>query len=329
MNELPDAELMEWLSGVSRSFVLTIRALPRGLRGPVGLAYLLARASDTIADTASAPINTRRECLAGFSGALLGERADLFERVREIVPENAAERSLLANLPRVTAALASLPAADRAEITSLLGRITRGQEMDLMRFPDPAQPRALETGAELDEYTYLVAGCVGEFWTRICAAHLPRYGRLDLETLCRLGRGFGQGLQLVNILRDIPEDLRNGRCYLPMAELREVGIAGVEDLRQGDLRRADPVFEAWRLKALACHEDGRRYIEAIRPWRIRFACLLPWALGVRTLKLIHEQSPLTEEARVKVGRPEVRRIARRALWAAVSNRAVRAWGDEG
>jgi phytoene/squalene synthetase len=36
---------------VSRSFYLTIRFLPRPLREPVGLAYLLARATDTIADT--------------------------------------------------------------------------------------------------------------------------------------------------------------------------------------------------------------------------------------------------------------------------------------
>ena len=47
MKEFSDAELMDLLKGVSRSFVLTIRALPRGLRRPIGLAYLLARASDT------------------------------------------------------------------------------------------------------------------------------------------------------------------------------------------------------------------------------------------------------------------------------------------
>ncbi len=73
MNPFDDAELMEVLKGVSRSFVLTIRALPKGLRRPIGLAYLLARASDTIADTATAPVEARTECLRAFAGSLLRE----------------------------------------------------------------------------------------------------------------------------------------------------------------------------------------------------------------------------------------------------------------
>jgi len=318
MNPLDDTELMELLAEVSRSFVLTIRALPKALRRPVGLAYLLARASDTIADTASAPIDARVECLRAFARGGEGAALD------QIKPTKEAESYLLTNLGRVSEAVEELPDTDRGEIAALLKKITRGQELDLLRFPEPAQVRALETAAELDEYTYLVAGCVGEFWTRICSAHLPRYGRLPLAEMEKLGRGFGQGLQLVNILRDLPEDLANGRCYLPMAELRAAGIGAADELRT-DPRRAAPVFEAWRVKALAYHDEARRYIEAVRPLRIRFACLLPWALGLRTLVLIRERPPLENAERIKVGRDEVRRIMRRAIWAALANGAVRRW----
>jgi farnesyl-diphosphate farnesyltransferase len=321
MKDFSDAELMELLRGVSRSFVLTIRALPKRLRRPIGLAYLLARASDTIADTATAPVGARIECLRAFAAAPAGELADALPYIAEIRPENSAEQYLLANLGRVSGAAGCLPAADRAEIVALLAKITHGQELDLLRFPDSGELRALETAEELDEYTYLVAGCVGEFWTRICAAHLPRYGRIEIEELCRLGRNFGQGLQLVNILRDVPEDMRNGRCYLPMAELRGLGIASPEQLR-GNLPAAAPVFEYWRRKALGYQAEARRYIEGIRPLRIRFACLVPWALAVRTLNLLREQSPLENAGRVKVSRKEVARIMRRAVWAALSNRAV-------
>jgi len=321
MKAFADKELMELLNGVSRSFVLTIRALPKGLRRPVGLAYLLARATDTIADTATAPIEARVECLRAFAGE------GMSARLSEIKPANEAEQYLLANLERVTGALQALPDADREKVAALLGKITRGQELDLLRFPDPSTVRALETAGELDEYTYLVAGCVGEFWTHICGAHLHRYSRLDLGELARLGRGFGQGLQLVNILRDFPEDIGNGRCYLPMADLRMAGVSDPEELRR-DMRPAAPVFEAWRQKALLHHEAARQYIEAIRPWRIRFACLLPWALGVRTLKMIGEKSPMEEGRRVKVGRKEVGKIMRRAVWGAVSNGAVRRWARE-
>ena len=47
------------LKSVSRSFYLTIRVLPENLQQPIGLAYLLARASDTVADTSNAPVEVR------------------------------------------------------------------------------------------------------------------------------------------------------------------------------------------------------------------------------------------------------------------------------
>jgi farnesyl-diphosphate farnesyltransferase len=50
-NSARDFLLGPLLKGVSRSFYLTLRVLPAGMRDPVGLAYLLARAADTIADT--------------------------------------------------------------------------------------------------------------------------------------------------------------------------------------------------------------------------------------------------------------------------------------
>ena len=324
MKPLSDGELMEILRGVSRSFILTIRALPQGLRRPVAVAYLLARASDTMADTAAAPVEARVQCLRGFMAGLLGQGNGLIPGLADIYPDLEPEQYLLKNLDRVIAALDALPEADRREIVSLMENITHGQEIDLLKFPDAIIVRALETAEELEEYTYLVAGCVGEFWTRICTAHLPQYGRLDLDDLCRLGRRFGQGLQLVNILRDLPEDIRNGRCYLPMAELRQAGIADPQDLRD-HLQLAGSVFEHWRQQALGYHEDGRQYIQEIRPLRIRFACLLPWALGVRTLKLMAERSPLEQRERIKVDRKEVGRIMRRALWGAMSNSAVKHW----
>ena len=47
------------LKGVSRSFYLSLRFLPAPMRGPAGIAYLLARASDTIADSATIPAAER------------------------------------------------------------------------------------------------------------------------------------------------------------------------------------------------------------------------------------------------------------------------------
>ena len=62
---------------------------------------------------------------------------------------------------------------------------------------------------ELDQYTYYVAGCVGEFWTRMVCAHRPGMERWNVDEMSAIGVRFGKGLQLTNIVKDIARDLRN------------------------------------------------------------------------------------------------------------------------
>lgn len=309
------------LAAVSRSFYLTIRILPGSLRGPIGLAYLLARASDTIADSAQAPAAVRLLHLAAFDAMIRGGNRDcLADLQREILPANAGERELIAKLDRCLAWLDSLTAADRAEIAAVMAKIIRGQALDLDRFPAGARIVALASAAELDEYTYLVAGCVGEFWSRICVQHLPRYASLDLDALCRLGRSYGQGLQLVNILRDAPADLRAGRCYLPKDELLAAGVEPDELPRKPAAART--VFARWLATARAHLDDGFRYIEAVRPARLRAGCFLPWHLALETLRLLEATPPLENAERIKVPRSTVRAALWRTLPVAFSNRAL-------
>ncbi len=127
--------------------------------------------------------------------------------------------------------------ADRWEIRRVIFRIAHGQALDLVRFGDGRELTALATVTELDDYTYFVAGSVGEFWTRLCERHLAgKFAKLPEAEMLRLGKRFGQGLQLINILRDLPEDLAAGRSYLPTDELVAAGLT-VDDLdeiaRQG------------------------------------------------------------------------------------------------
>lgn len=294
------------LASVSRSFYLTIRVLPPQLRAPIGLAYLLARASDTIADTADAPEPVRLAHLAAFGRMIAtGDTSALPLLQREIRPDSAGELDLIAKLDRCLAWLAAQEAADRAEIAAVMEKIIRGQALDLQRFAAGDGVTALANATELDDYTYLVAGCVGEFWTRLCLRHLPRYATLDAAELTRLGVNFGKGLQLVNILRDAPDDLRHGRCYLPADELRTVGVT--PDKLLADPVPARPVFEAWTWQARDYLEDGQRYLEALRPARLRVACFLPWYLGVETLRFLRVQPPLETLVRIKVPRATVYR----------------------
>ena len=303
------------LKSVSRSFYLTIRILPARLQAPIGLAYLLARASDTIADTAEAPEPVRLRHLAAFGKMIRAGASDgLPDLQREIQPPDPGERELIAQLDRCLAWLATLPESDRREIARVMEKIIRGQTLDLQRFPKGDGVIALQTSAELDEYTYLVAGCVGEFWTRLCLAHLPRYARASESELLRLGVNYGKGLQLVNILRDLPADRRAGRCYLPADELRAANSTPAKPARE--------VFDRWHRRAAGHLEDGRRYLAALRPARLRIGCFLPWYLGIETLRLLRERPPLESEGKIKVPRSTVRAALLRAPLVAFSNRAL-------
>lgn len=312
----------ELLASVSRSFYLTIRILPAELRAPIGLGYLLARASDTIADTADASAEVRLMYLTAFGEMIRrGNTSGLADLQREIRPTAAGECELIAKLDRCLEWLAAMEDADRRDIATVMEKIIRGQALDLERFATREGIIALQSAAELDEYTYLVAGCVGEFWTRVCLRHLPRYATIDAAELERFGVSFGKGLQLVNILRDAPADLRDGRCYLPEDELRAAGIAPSRLMLEPATAR--PVFDRWAAQARAFLDDGFRYIEALRPARLRVGCFLPWYLGIETLRLIRARPPLENADRIKVPRSTVYRAMVLGVPVAFSNSALR------
>lgn len=301
------------LRGVSRSFYLSIRLLPPVLREPVGLAYLLARATDTIADTGSLPAAERQAKLALLAGAIMGSLP-----AREALPALAAsfaplqadpdERNLILALPRCLEWLDALGEADRASIREVLRLITKGQSLDVARFGEPGPVRALASAAELEEYAYLVAGCVGEFWTVLCERHLPRFADAPAADMREWGRAYGMALQLVNILRDTGEDLAMGRCYLPADELAAAGLAPQDAAAHP--AKLQPVRERWLARAGAMLEQGMTYSAAVRDRRVRAATALPALVGARTLSLLETAGQDALRAKVKVPRSEVRAI----LW---------------
>lgn len=343
--------LTSLLKGVSRSFYLTMRVLPRPIRSQIGLAYLLARAADTIADTEIVPLNERlqallllRERILGrqekrldfgklarhqgqpCGGALLGHCEDALRDIeydkltdpRLVRPEgSSAERILLERIEDILVALSHVSPADQQLIREVLTTITSGQELDLNRFGDVQanQIVSLKTELELDDYTYRVAGCVGEFWTRICRAHLFPKAPLDEALLLTNGVRFGKGLQLVNVLRDLPSDLRQGRCYLP-DETLQVRQLVAKDLLQPD---NEPQFRPLYQMYLDRTEDhlwaGWTYTNTLprRLARVRLACAWPILIGIKTLAKLRAHNALDPTQRIKISRREVRGLMARSM----------------
>ena len=299
------------LASVSRSFSLTIRLLPDPLREPISLGYLLARAMDTIADTAPvAPVTRLEHLRATLEMIKNGSDPELLRPLQRDLTSRQThdgERNLIKQLDRALGWLDAQPPADRWDLRRTLLRIGRGQELDVLRFAEGTAdaPMPIATAADLDDYTYFVAGCVGELWTRLCERHLPAGWRnRDEAQMLALGKRFGQGLQMVNILRDLPEDLSSGRCYLPADLLAEHQLT-VADLRH-DQTRVRPLIDQLRQVALGHLDAAWDYVKALGPYKLRYACALPVLIGLETLGLLAKTSPLEAGERLKVSRSSVR-----------------------
>jgi 15-cis-phytoene synthase len=149
-------------------------------------------------------------------------------------------RAELANLgagrPQHPVTKALLPFMETFSIsTERLGEIIDGMEMDL------TQTRYLDW-AGLERYCYRVAGVVG-----ILAAGI--FGYRDARTL-DYARQLGIAFQLTNIIRDVGEDARKNRIYLPMEDLKAHGVPAADILqaRETEAFQALMRFEAGRAR---------------------------------------------------------------------------------
>ncbi|MBI3880662.1 MAG: squalene/phytoene synthase family protein, partial [Verrucomicrobia bacterium] len=202
----------------------------------------------------------------------------------------------LARVEEALTVLQNFSSADQQLIREVLTTITGGQELDLQRFAGATaqSPIALPDSAALDDYTYRVAGCVGEFWTKMCRTHLFPNAPLDEPGFLQNGIRFGKGLQLVNILRDLPRDLAQGRCYLPADQLRAAGLVPADLLKSENEPRLRPVYDPLLTLAEAHLAAGWAYTNALprNQRRVRLACAWPVLIGVRTLARLRRGNPL-------------------------------------
>jgi farnesyl-diphosphate farnesyltransferase len=290
------------LKGVSRSFYLTLRLLPAPMRGAASLGYLLARASDTIADTAEVTPDHRLAALESFRAAVAGETGRWTADFIPQVPDPR-ERRLLERCDLLLQWLRALPPAEATLVREVVAIIISGQALDLRRFHDAsaARPVALADDPQLDDYAWRVAGCVGAFWTKLGILTLgPAFSTTEPELLLQRGIAYGKGLQLINILRDLPRDLAAGRCYLPVADPAD----------RGQLLRA---HADWLGRTRDWLLQGVDYARSLPSRRLRAATLLPALIASETIELLDGADWSALEARVKIPRRRVHLLLAKAL----------------
>lgn len=266
------------------------------MRGAASLGYLLARTSDTLADTASLEAGVRRQALQDFRQALAAGRAipRWPSSLRNAVGDPR-ERRLLEGAGDLFDWLESLPDGERRLVLEVVDIIISGQIADLDWFGLASRdnPVALPDDGALEDYTWRVAGCVGAFWTKLGFLTVgDRFSRMPCAELESLGIRYGKGLQLVNILRDLPADLADGRCYLPVGDPHDL---------DGLMR----CHAKWVERALEWTADGARYAATLGSRRLRAASGLPAMIAEGTLKRLRGISWHDLQSRVRVSRREV------------------------
>ena len=312
----------EALPRVSRTFAANIGVLRGSMHDTVEVAYLLCRAADALEDSwpgAPSEVGGRFDLFVEALGGH-GAAADELARSAHALGEESPDLLLVSHLPAVLRVYAALEAEDRTIVARAVTLMANGMRRYAVRSAsrggDPAAlPPYLDTEAELHDYCFVVAGCVGVMLTQLHARRAPaKEPETDAE-LIQLAPAVGEALQLTNILLDWPRDVRRGRCYVPAAWLAEYQLSPHELV---DPSRVGARAAARRLEALARAALGEvpEYLERIpaRHWRYRMFCLWPalWALASLREARRDPVFPFGE-TRPRLTRPEVKRIATRAM----------------
>ncbi len=284
-----DEAMKELLRSVSRSFYLSMVFLPPAMRRGIALAYMLARATDSVADSNEAVETERLAVLRLMAQAIAGQlnaqqEAQLQEELTEHFASAQAhegEATLLRRFQDCLELLRQMPEGEAALMRQVLATICDGQCWDLEFF---AQHQGVQNEQETRRYIYMVAGCVGEFWTRLglCTMGAKFCPPEREELMQEAGIRYGCGLQLVNILRDVHEDAARGRCYLPEGDRHEV----------------------WMARAEKYLKDGLDYSKRLGGLRLRFTAMLPALLGLKTLALLRKQGH-NNQRKAKIKRSSV------------------------
>ncbi len=331
-SHVPERSATQWearlagdlLKEVSRSFYISLKLLPGRVRGPICLGYLLARTSDTIADTETISAEERLAFLSRYEEAIVaakpitGLQAEL---VKTYQPRQTheGERVLLEHVSEALSWLGAVSGFEREAAQTLLKEIIHGQKLDCERFGTPGELRFLAKAEDLEEYSYLVAGSVGVYWTRLCDHHCKNFAADSNKVMLGRARAYGRALQLINILRDLPEDFKNGRCYLPREELQS-DTPSPEALKE--------VSQVWEKRCEEQLDEALDYCLAVKPARLRYATALPMLLAYRTLALLRGATWEERQKGVKVSRSEVKGIMARAMVANTMKRRLGKLADE-
>jgi farnesyl-diphosphate farnesyltransferase len=309
------------LPKVSRTFALAIDGLPEPLRGEVCVAYLLCRVLDTVEDAPGLLSAQRWDLMEPFLSQLKAPGSPLprswHEGVARLLPHRSSphDLALLRDGDSLLAAYGACRPSARLVMARWVTEMGKGMvEFSARMGEGTGALKTLRSMADLDRYCYYIAGTVGYLLTDLFFLHSSHIGQARFYELQADAEKFGLGLQKVNIVKDLADDVRRGWCFIPTDFLDAESI-NPEAFK--DPGQADAVYAAVR-RVLADAADhlgcAWRYLTNVpleeREIRLFLAYSLFFAL--RTLALVAANpGALVAPQKLKISRLEVAKIVAR------------------
>lgn len=304
-------DITSLLKHTSRSLYLSVQALPAPIRSTFGIAYLLCRYADTIADTHLIPQERRLYWIKEFPSIIRRQdhtQGHLLAQEISGAAENPYEKELLKNLTPCLNVFDTLRDEHKAFVYEVAQAVCDGMHLDLQTFPSQtaAHITAFARREELETYCRLMGGMPGLFWSKLiyssCAVGLPE------EEFYTLGKNIGDALQIVNILRDFPKDLRIGRCYFPQEDLQQAGLTTAQLLAPAQAAKFEPIKQKWIHWGREKLRSAVDYYAALPKTQLRHRTSVAWPVlwAADTLNKLEKETNLLDVThRVKIPRSRI------------------------
>ncbi|MCA9521536.1 MAG: phytoene/squalene synthase family protein [Myxococcales bacterium] len=302
----------EILPRVSRTFALSISMLPESLRDAVRAAYLLCRIVDTIEDDTSVPLEVRRPIFAEFDALMRDDARDptAFEASAEVFRGEWAEAALCSRAGATFRSFRGLSEAQREAIRPSVLEMSHGMQQYVERMVE-APLASIADLTDLERYCYFVAGTVGELLTPLFLLDNPGISAELESSLRERAVSFGLGLQLVNIVKDVADDLERGICFVPRELLSSFGLS-VHELLDERQREAGLAVVRAICRVARTHLERAREYTCLWPTSasaVRLFCAVPLALALGTLGVVEQGDDTLRAGRnPKVSREFVTRL---------------------
>lgn len=296
-------QIKNLLKTTSRSFYLSIKFIPQNMRNCFACGYLLCRYADSIADTNFLSKTRKTFWLKKFPTLLIeqkkSEAENLTQEIFSAEQKNTAEKKLLESLSICIDFFNTLDIDEKKLVIEVVKNVCKGMLLDLEHFNDK-EIKALETAKQLDEYCYYIGGQPGIFWTKLIALKTKKHYNPQIFLQAEK---IGKSLQLVNILKDIEQDYKIKRCYLPNEDLQVHNLSAQDMTKPQNFYKIKQIIDKWLLKSAEGLLTSKEYFSQIPSnFGMRLSIILPILMAFDTLTLIAREFKLGKSMKIKKSR---------------------------